>query len=297
MQEEEPDAFFHLSNTIVSLDDIEMRSISNVNNEATPSTSDLPTHDEMELASAANGLHWAKSYRRLMDKSIRQAHHMASSRGWNLVEAPANCTSSLLLYESDFDAANYVKLKARGVFQVRPERLAYVIRDHNEETRSRWEPRETFVTCKQLETFSATHSSEEDIHVVRSEHKLKHIPFAWNRSCLGIQWHGFDKDTGVYKYVFRTTQHRIFRNGPKTIAVQGIVGVFIRILETKDAALPECDFTLVMHVNIGDAFPQAAIEQFAMKEWLRERVELYVRVAQQWDTYYKREDNPKTHRK
>lgn len=280
-----------------SLDDIELHSISNVNNEATASTSDLPTHDEMEAASAANGLHWAKSYRKLMDTSIRQAHHMAASKRWNHVDTPPNCTSGILLYESEYDAANYVKLKARGVFQVRPERLAYVIRDHDIETRSRWEPSETFSTCQQLETFSATHSSEEDISVVRSEHKLKNIPFAWNRSCLGIQWHGFDKATRVYKYVFRTTQHRIFRAAPKTIAVQGIVGVFIRVLDSTNDALPECDFTLVMHVNIGDSFPQAIIEQLAMKEWLRERVELYVRVAKKWDTYYKREDNPKTNRR
>jgi hypothetical protein len=298
----------HKSNDFIALQEISLvsgfhmveKEKEDINQDATRGISDLPTRNEIEEASRENGIHWAQSYTKLMDTSIRQAHHMAVTKGWSLIDCRSTNSNPLniLLYDG-YSAdggvrANYYKLKVRGVFKVRPERLHYVVKDHNPETRSRWD-KQHFVSCNQLETFciSETESSSENIHVVSSESKLN-IPFAWNRACLGIQWSGFDEMTGVYKHVFRTTQHRLYRPAANVVQVQGLAATFIRVLDDDNE---ECDFTCVLHVNIGDSFPFAMVEQWNMKEWLRKRVELYVRVAQQWDMYYKDTDDPKKYRK
>lgn len=274
-----------------------------LNNEATPGPSMLPSYTDLEAASKEDGKKWAQAYTKLMNVSIKQAYHLVVSKGWTLVENPSSTkdTKDILLYDAfaqDGNCMNYYKLKARGVFKVRPERLHYVIKDHDQDTRGRWDT-EHLVSCKQLETFWITDTArQEKIDVVSSEHKMN-IPFVSNRACLGIQWSGFDEMTGVYKYVFRTTQHRLHRPNQNAIAVQGLAASFVRILEDDQNSdeEPECDLTVVLHCNIGDKFPLMTVNQWAMKEWLRKRIALYVHVAQNWDTYYKPEDNPKTNRK
>lgn len=292
----EPDSIPMTEISLADEEDLEDEEKKNLNNNASPGTVDLVRYDDALIAaSRESGLHWAQSYTKLMNVSIKQAHHLVAAKGWTLLDAPA-VESKVLLYDGGVNRDHFYKLKARGVFAVRPERLHYVIKDHDQDTRGRWDT-EHLVSCKQLETFCITtedKKSSENIDVVMSEHRLG-IPFAWNRVCLGIQWSGFDPMTGVYKYVFRTTQHRLFRVPNEAIAVQGLVAVFIRVLDSQEEE--ECDFTLVMHVNIGDSFPQVIVDQWNMKEWLRKRVELYVHVAQNWDKYYTEEDNPKTHRK
>lgn len=279
--------------------DEEDKDKSNLNNEASPGTAQLPSYRDLEAASKEDGLKWAQAYTKLMNLSIKQAHQLVVARGWSLLQNPQKSPSTvekgIILYDGyagDGNCNSYYKLKVRGVFNVRPERLDYVIRDHNYETRSRWD-REHLVACRQLETFSITDTdSSEAIDVVMSECKLN-IPLVSNRACLGIQWHGFDPTTGVYKYVFRTTQHRLFRPDPHVVSVQGLAASFVRILDGEE----ECDFTMIVYCNIGDGFPLTVVDQWDMKEWLRKRVALYVHVAQNWDEYYFETDNPKTNRK
>jgi hypothetical protein len=96
---------------------------------------------------------------------------------------------------------------------------------------------------------------------------------------LGIEWSGYNRATRVYKYVFRTTQHRTVTPDPNCVAVIGLVAALIRVIEPA-----RCELILVLHINPGNKFvdPLATM----CKPWLRNRVELYRRVVEHWNDYY-----------
>jgi hypothetical protein len=122
-----------------------------------------------------------------------------------------------------------------------------------------------------------------------------------DRFNLGIAWYGYDDKTESYKYVFRSTQHKLYKCPEGAVNVISLMGVFIKTLESSPEesqsplGLLESDargskriseLFIVVHVNPGNSFPSTIANGFC-KEWLRDRVRLYEKVAGEgWQKYY-----------
>ncbi len=237
--------------------------------------------DRLTKASNADADAWCEAYKKLMAKSIGQIHVLLAKQSWNIIE-PAG---RINLYERPAEP-HYYTLKAVAILNVRPERLLYVMNDHDQRTRLPWDSK-NIDACHEWESFMC---DQGKIRVVSSQVIMMNMPLVWNRSLLGIQWSAFDPVTRTYKLVFRSTQHRFHRNKEGTVAVNALVGAVIRVLDTKKT----CELNIVMHVNPGDGLPTVLAEQ--CKKWLRSRIELYEKVVLDWDTYYGKKNDPKVNR-
>jgi hypothetical protein len=259
----------------VSLDDlIPLEDHTDYNQEAQPA----PYALDEEVRNNQNGLEpWIEAYKKLMHTSIKNFHVLLLSRSW--VALPQNFVDNntpVQLFECDRNSSHgFYTLKAHAVLSVRPERLMYIIRDHNEDTRLKWDKEHT-EACKELESFTTT---EGEIKFVMSRVKTN-IPLLSSRYNLGVSWYGYDRKTQIYKYVFRSTQHRHYKCPTDAVNTISLCGVIIRTLENK-----QCELFIVVHVNPGNSFP-STLANGICKEWLRERVWLYERVARDWDKYY-----------
>jgi hypothetical protein len=249
------------------------------NKEATPAPYELE-----EIQSPNENKAWVDAYKKLMHQSINSIHGLAVSKSWKLIPSAfieSSAFPSILLFECDRNAQHgFYTVKAQAVLNVRPERLAYVIRDHNPDTRLAWDS-EYVESCKELDNFC---TDEGEIKFVTTIVKTN-IPFVHKRCNLGISWYGYDCKTQVYKYVFRTTQHKMHKAPKDTVATITLTGVFIRTLEKTEEGKPQCELIIIVHTNPGNSF-LSSIANGICKEWLRERVSLYEKVTLQWDKYY-----------
>lgn len=226
---------------------------------------------------------WVDAYKKLMHMSINIFHSLLSSKSWKMIpDVFVDAEKNVLLFECDRNQSHgFYTLKTQAVLDVRPERLMYVIRDHNPDTRLAWDHQ--YVTaCKELDNFK---TSEGEIKVVTSTIDI-HVPLIWPRYNLGIAWYGYDTKTRVYKYVFRSTQHRMYKCPKEAVNMIALVGVIVRTLEPLEGRTPQCELIIVAHVNPGNSFP-TTITNGICKEWLRDRVRLYEKVAGEgWHKYY-----------
>lgn len=243
-----------------------------------------PENEENETkitsASKEDCLEWLNSYRKLLRVSIDQYHHILMKPNWIIIPS-AESTELVQVYEILEPGSAYHTLKAVAVLSVRPERLMYVIRDHNEDTRMAWDS-EYMVSCKELESFHLDTEVSSLMRVVQSEVSMG-IPLHSNRELLGIDWWRYDGDTKLYEYVFHTTTHRFFTcNTKKNTVVDALVGVTIRTLERG-----QCELTMVVYANLGAG--ASFLIYNACRERMRERVHLYDRVVRNWNKYYTRQ--------
>ena len=237
--------------------------------------------DEVRVNSEGENVRsWVDAYKKLMHQSVNNFHSLLASKSWRIIPDPfVSAEKNVLLFECDKNLSHgFYTLKAQAVLNVRPERLMFVIRDHNEDTRLPWDS-EYVTACKELDNFQ---TDEGEIKVVTSTVKLP-IPLVWPRYNLGIAWYGYDPKTRIYKYVFRSTQHRKHACPKESVSTIALIGVIIRTLESSSS--PECELIIVAHVNPGNSFPPMIVNGYC-KEWLRDRVRLYERVTKEWKKYY-----------
>ena len=91
--------------------------------------------DDLETISIQKDA-WREAYEKLMNKSINTFYALLASKSWKLLDSP----SPVLLFESDRNASQgFYTLKTQAVLKVRPERLMYVIRDHDPNARLAWD--------------------------------------------------------------------------------------------------------------------------------------------------------------
>lgn len=222
---------------------------------------------------------WREAYEKLMNKSINTFYALLVSKSWKLIESSSS-SSSVLLFESNRNTAQgFYTLKTQAVLDVRPERLMYVIRDHNPDTRLPWDNEYVKESCE-LDCYQ---TKDGEIKVVSTLIETG-IPMISPRFQMGIAWYGYDAKTECYKYIFRSTQHKMHKCPNDAVNVISLIGVLVKTLRCEEKRISQ--LFIVVHVNPGNNFPSGIAHGFC-KEWLRDRVGLYNKVAGEgWSTYY-----------
>jgi hypothetical protein len=146
------------------------------------------------------------------------------------------------------------------------------MRDHNFETRGKWDP--DIIDVKQLETYT---SAEGSIHVVQTTIKSMFS----NRCMLGIMFHHITEETNTHKVFFTTTPHPYYKCGEKDIKVEATIGCYLRQLEGET----KTEVIIVTYVNPGGGL-LAKLYLKEYKERLRKRTYLYEKVVEKWDELY-----------
>lgn len=240
---------------------------------------------------------WEDAYKKLMGVTIGQFQWLLKYPHWNIILS-SNEHEPFRLFEANISTKDnpaalmqgpYHCLKVTGVLRARAERVFYVIKDQDPDTRLKWDS-EFMVSMCELQTFK---TDQGDIKVVQSEIKAQ-IPMAANRISLGIQYASYNSRTRTHRLVFRTTQHWHYRIPEDRVPINGLVGVIVRALDPpaqpKGASNPSpmCEVIIIMYMNVGGNIPSPIVE--SLKEWLRERLHLYERVAIAWKAYYEGKD-------
>lgn len=241
--------------------------LDDMNTEATAPPVDLQAMDQ---ASKEDCSAWAKAYRDLLAQSKHKVHVLLLSRRWTLHATVDNVQVFLQPV-----AYAYHTFKATALFAhpFRAERLVHVMRDHDPDTRARWD--DECASVREWESF-------DNIHIVQLE-CVPSMPLVWPRFALGALLVEWSPTTGVHTLVFQTTQHRYHSNRPAgKVSVKALVGATVRTLEDGT-----CELTLVGQVNVGDAVPTVLVQQW-LDAYLVKRVKLWESVVRNWTLYYRR---------
>ncbi len=240
-----------------------------VNENASASVFELervPTNSLTDLTEA-----WVQAYTNLMEKSVDQFHTLLGQK-MTLVESK----DYVNLYErNDGKSYGYYTWKVTAVLNVYADRLMHVIKDFNPKTRLKWDM-ESVASIDELESFDTRYGP---IRVYKLEEKYN-LPFFTNRVFLGIGWKHFNKKTNTYKFVFRTTEHRLYKCPEGKTKVVCLFGVIIRVLEMPN----KCECNIVQYMNPGDKTPGPVVE--ILKSRFLEKLFLYERVTKEWKKYY-----------
>jgi hypothetical protein len=227
---------------------------------------------EMEKASLVNGSEWHERYKNAMGNAIRICLRDASRtrpEEWKVVGKDDRV---FLCEKTKNLPGDYIVIKVRAILRGRADRYAYVMRDHNFETRGRWDT--DIEDVKQLESYT---SQEGTIFVVQSTIKNTFN----NRSLLGIMFYHLTEETNTHKVIFTTAPHPYYKCNPNEVKAEATIGCFLRQLDG-DA---ETEVIIVTYVNPGGGL-MTKLYLKAYKERLRKRAYLYEQVVAKWDEYY-----------
>lgn len=258
----------------IPLDDLKIEDEDVVNENATESVFDLAI-EKHKGKEEDDVKPWIDAYKKLMEQSIDQFHTLLACK-FKLVSTIMD--NKICLYERDNGVAyGFYTWKVSGVFNLYADRLFYVIKDFNRNTRLKWD-NEFVESVDELETFDTEFGL---IKMCKLEEKYN-LPLFWNRVHLGIGWKHFNKTTNTYKFVFRTTQHRFYKCPEKKVKVISLFGVVVRVLETPN----KCECQMIQYMNPGDSVPASVIQ--ILKNRFLNKLKLYAEVTKDWDKYYKK---------
>ncbi len=239
-----------------------------------------PVEPSIEAASKENNSEWHQSYKTLTGTAIAYILQLAldDSKKWTIVEP----VERISLFERPVDAGGHYTFKVHGVVQGRADRYLYVIKDHDKDTRCAWD--DNVSNVQQLETYMAL---EGNITIVRSTVKSPIPRIIAPRLLLGVQWTDYDPELRTHKLVFCSAQHPFYKCLPEDgVEANARIGVILHQLDKG-----QCELTLFVRFKPGGSLSSIWIDRY--KEALRQRVYLYERVVQGWDTYYGPTRDPK----
>jgi hypothetical protein len=254
------------------------------------------TSADVEESSKQDFSAWQSAYIGLMARSVGYVHWMLKSQDWNLIYNSVDENDKFRLFDltlppdtefAKIPGGTYYAVKVMGVIAAPAEQVAHIIKDHDEDTRMRWDS-EDMVSVQELQTFK---TEKGDIKVVQSEVRSP-FPLVANRILLGIMWKGYTAKTNTHKIVFRSTSHWYYRVPEDKVAADMMVGVIVRGLASPE---PSCEVIIVTFGSLGGSVPNMLVD--SLKERLRQRMSLYERVAKRWDFYYPPNTDPKKNRK
>jgi hypothetical protein len=247
---------------------------------------------------------WVAQYMTLMGRAIAHTHQLATledAAEWALVPDETGMGDRISLFERKPNGPShgFFTLKARGVVHGRSERYAYVIRDHDPETRLAWDRYDGITKVQQLESYLTDQGTLELVQTRIAAPSWIASVLVYDRYALGVQNTTFNRALGLHKYVFRSVpQHPHYSCPADAVPVDATVGVYVRALDGGGVGgggpahgPPSCELTLIVHVNVGGWLPPLYVERY--RERVRERVYVWERAVERWNEYYGRGRDPK----
>lgn len=227
---------------------------------------------ELEQASLVNSNEWHDRYKNAMGKAIQlclKDINRTRAEEW----APVGSDPRVFMCEKTQTVPpNWDVIKIRAVLRGKAERYAYVMRDHNFETRGKWDS--DVIDAKQLETYT---SDEGKLIVVQNSIQSR----LSNRSLLGVLFYHFTESTETHQIFFTTAPHPYYKCKSTETKMDATIGCVLRQLEKTE----ETEVIIVGYVNAGVGM-MARLFLGDYKEKLRQRVYLYEKVVAKWDEYY-----------
>lgn len=239
---------------------------------------DAEFRERLRMAGEEDTGAWQEAYVNLMRESVDLAHKLwkTPEQGWHFI-LPNTETERVQLYERQYEKEHYT-LKMLCVLKGRAERYVHVMKDHNPDTRMKWDG--NYVSAVQQHETFATESGP--LHFISCLWNSG-IPLVASRGIMGILWHGYDKLNRTFTIVFRSTQHRFFAIPQDAVPIKGLVAVFLKQLDAQQQVAVSC----VVHVNPGAQLHSAIVHVFLQR--LRDRFLHYENIVHEWDTYYGRQ--------
>lgn len=229
---------------------------------------------ELEKASLVNGSEWHDRYKNIMGNAIRVCLRDVSRtrpEEWKIVGHDERVFLCEKIKNKPV-GGDFIVIKVRAILKGRADRYAYVMRDHNFETRGKWDT--DIEDVKQLESYV---SDEGTLHVVQTTVKNAFN----NRSMLGILFYHLTEETNTHKVIFTTALHPYYKCNSTEVKVEATIGCFLRQLEGN----AETEVIIVTYVDPGGGLmTKLYLKQY--KERLRKRAYLYEQVVSKWDELY-----------
>ena len=279
-------------------DDLSDFSLKNVTRSTDHTTKAPPARrhkDEMiEEASKISGGEWQELYKRVVGEAFRDGLKLIKEdeldvrRGWRLIDEDDDRSQThihpVLLFELEPSIGDYARtFKVTSVVRGRPDRFLYVIKDHDNDTRSAWDAQEV-ISTQQLETYSPR---EGDIQVVKSHVRSPLPMLTSHRFLLGVQSAVYNAENKTHVYVFKSAPHYYFKCPPEMTQATALVCIWLSAM-SRD----ECEIKMVVAVDAGNLWTAAPfLRRYENK--LRERIVLWQRVVDEWDRYYGPKRDPK----
>lgn len=210
---------------------------------------------------------WLLAYKKLMGQSYELLYKLIDSTDWELIEDTTSTVSLHQLPNSD----GFFTLKAQGIIEGRIERIIYINKDHNPETRLQWDKDVNDVSF--LESYV---TREGELCLVKSVVSLP--PPIASRVSLGIMSHARTSDD-TQVVIFRTTVNPRYEVPKDCVAVDAFSAVVVR-----DVGEGKCHIVVVAYVNPGGWIPSTIVNMY--KEKVRKRIPLIEQTVARWNTYY-----------
>ena len=192
--------------------------IKNANNTASQSGSggDFANQLAFQTMADTNHVAWRDAYFKLMDRSIKDFHALLQLRNWQKIDPPQKCPCPHvdLFEKKGSPSQGFYTLKVESILKCRKERIHYLIRDHDLETRMRWDG-DNLVDVGQCRSYLG---SQEQVDVVYSRVNVN-IKGVYDRYFLGIRWNSYNQENDSYTHVFRSTTYDSHRVPDDTVNV------------------------------------------------------------------------------
>jgi hypothetical protein len=255
----------------------------------------------MEEASKISGGEWQDYYKKRMGETYQRGFALiqedeSNVLKWDLLTSNNEGLHPVLLFERKVvegePSSPYKRIfKVSTVVKGRGERFMWIIRDHDHDTRLAWDSRDVS-SVQQLETYRP---EEGDMDVVKCEVRSPYPLLMGNRLLLGVQQVRYNADFKTHTYVYHTATHYYYTDHFKetihkncSLVPNALVCVWLSPMEHGEWRLK-----MVVCVDAGNLWAAAPMVNASYPERLCERVLLWQRVVNEWDTYYGRENDPK----
>ncbi len=217
--------------------------------------------------------HWTKEYTKLMDTTVSAVSGWLREDDWTVCCDRPNDVDTIIMYER-CPMLGFYTFKIHATLPgIRAERLMYVIRDFGSKTGTD----DILMDRAVLETFDI--KGETTTQEIRYVSALANLETALlkQRSIMGIDWKGFNTETGMYSYIFRTTQHRKHRcDEKKYVPIDVTVGAFARYIDKKS----KTELIMIVRFNPGDNILSSTVNYH--KVHLIEQIESYAKAVREW---------------
>jgi hypothetical protein len=240
---------------------------------------EIPTQDSL----------WHERYKKYIANAIHFCEAFGKQAVWEYVEPPSSEQDDrgISLFERPVTKNGFYSFQVTGVLDGRADRYFYILNDHQQATRGKWDTEDVLGDMEQYETYC---SDEGKITVVQSTIKSPAPHIIAHRFLFGVKWSDYACNSDSYVIVFQTCGHPMLTM-PADGRVAAHATLKAKIESINDGKQSILTLSVYIHPRGSSAFMGIYINKY--KERLRQRMYLYERVVAEWDRYYGPDRDPK----